>query len=79
MHRALEEYLGPMTWYMDVMLDMDEGGESAAASVPPSSATESRRRELRRRHPARRLDPRFGKAMLGGPVAKSARCPSRTR
>ncbi|MGD4446443.1 aromatic ring-hydroxylating dioxygenase subunit alpha, partial [Xanthomonas citri pv. citri] len=23
---SLEEYLGPMTWYLDVMLDMDEGG-----------------------------------------------------
>ncbi|MEO8644095.1 aromatic ring-hydroxylating dioxygenase subunit alpha, partial [Pseudomonas sp.] len=23
---SLEEYLGPMTWYMDVLLDMDEGG-----------------------------------------------------
>lgn len=23
---TLEEYLGPMTWYLDVILDMDEGG-----------------------------------------------------
>jgi ethylbenzene dioxygenase alpha subunit len=72
-----------MTWYMDVMLDMDEGGSEFLGGCIRSTiecnwkiAAENFVGDIL--HGGWTHDS-AAKAMLGGPVAKSARCPSRTR
>ncbi len=76
---TLEEYLGPMTWYMDVMLDMDEGGSEFLGGCIRSTiecnwkiAAENFVGDIL--HGGWTHDS-AAKAMLGGPVANVGELP----
>jgi len=76
---TLEEYLGPMTWYMDVMLDMDEGGSEFLGGCIRSTiecnwkiAAENFVGAIL---PGGWTHDSAAKAMLGGPVANVGELP----